>query len=192
MVLDGRPRSVFSMPRRWQRCQERKTDAGRPAAGNCPLSKNCRRSASIAGARSARIGPVTFREAIAHFGSARAAAAALATVGDAAIAREEEALAALGGRFLVLGDLDYPPALANLDGAGPPEIITGAQVSRYTGGATPKIDVLWNQTAAGGTYADIPVDQAHTEGNLVSAPAWPAHPAWIAQFLALLGTRITL
>ena len=44
---------------------------------------------------------------------------------------------------------------------------------------------------AGGTYADIPVDQAHTEGNLVSAPAWPAHPAWIAQFLALLGTKIS-
>ncbi|WP_027016919.1 DJ-1/PfpI family protein [Comamonas composti] len=44
---------------------------------------------------------------------------------------------------------------------------------------------------AGGIYMDIPVDQAHTEGNLVSAPAWPAHPAWIAQFLALLGTRIT-
>ena len=45
---------------------------------------------------------------------------------------------------------------------------------------------------AGGHYADIPVDQAHTEGNLVSAPAWPAHPAWIAQFLTLLGTRIQL
>ena len=45
---------------------------------------------------------------------------------------------------------------------------------------------------AGGTYADIPVDQAHTDGNLVSAPAWPAHPAWLAQFLALLGTRISL
>ena len=44
---------------------------------------------------------------------------------------------------------------------------------------------------AGGTYADIGVDQAHTEGNLVSAPAWPAHPAWIAQFLSLLGTRIS-
>ena len=50
---------------------------------------------------------------------------------------------------------DYPPAIANLDGAGPPEIITGAQVSRYTGGATPKIDVLWNQTAAGGTWGII-------------------------------------
>ncbi|MDR2333543.1 MAG: DJ-1/PfpI family protein [Burkholderiaceae bacterium] len=43
---------------------------------------------------------------------------------------------------------------------------------------------------AGGTYADIAVDKAHTDGNLVSAPAWPAHPAWIAQFLAVLGTRI--
>jgi protease I len=44
---------------------------------------------------------------------------------------------------------------------------------------------------AGGQYADIAVDQAHTDGNLVSAPAWPAHPQWLAQFLALLGTRIT-
>ena len=44
---------------------------------------------------------------------------------------------------------------------------------------------------AGGTYADIGIDQAHTDGNLVTAPAWPAHPAWIAQFLAVLGTRIT-
>ena len=45
---------------------------------------------------------------------------------------------------------------------------------------------------AGGRYADIAVDQAHTQGNLVTAPAWPAHPAWMAQFLALLGTQITL
>ncbi|MDN5841897.1 MAG: DJ-1/PfpI family protein [Alcaligenaceae bacterium] len=44
---------------------------------------------------------------------------------------------------------------------------------------------------AGGTYADIAIDQAHTDGNLVTAPAWPAHPAWLAQFLAVLGTRIT-
>jgi protease I len=46
--------------------------------------------------------------------------------------------------------------------------------------------------AAGGKYADIPVDQAHVDGNLVTAPAWPAHPAWLAQFLQVLGTRITL
>jgi protease I len=44
---------------------------------------------------------------------------------------------------------------------------------------------------AGGTFAAIAVDQAVTDGNLVSAPAWPAHPVWIAQFLVVLGTKIT-
>lgn len=47
-------------------------------------------------------------------------------------------------------------------------------------------------TRAGGTYMDIAVDQAHVDGNLVTAPAWPAHPAWLAKFLAVLGTRIEL
>lgn len=45
---------------------------------------------------------------------------------------------------------------------------------------------------AGGRYVEIPVDQAHTDGNLVTAPAWPAHPAWLAAFLKVLGTRIEL
>lgn len=39
---------------------------------------------------------------------------------------------------------------------------------------------------AGATYADIAVDCAVTEGNLVTAPAWPANPAWMAQFMKLL------
>ncbi|AGZ33765.1 protease [Pseudomonas sp. SWI6] len=43
---------------------------------------------------------------------------------------------------------------------------------------------------AGGKFIDIAVDQAHVEGNLVTAPAWPAHPAWLAAFLKVLGTRI--
>ena len=45
---------------------------------------------------------------------------------------------------------------------------------------------------AGGNFADIPVDQAHVDGNLVTAPAWPAHPDWLAKFLLVLGTRIEL
>lgn len=45
---------------------------------------------------------------------------------------------------------------------------------------------------AHGKYAEIAIDGAVTDGNLVTAPAWPAHPAWIAQFLQVLGTRITL
>ena len=43
---------------------------------------------------------------------------------------------------------------------------------------------------AGGKYVEIPMDAAHVDGNLVTAPAWPAHPAWLAKFLAVLGTRI--
>ena len=31
---------------------------------------------------------------------------------------------------------------------------------------------------------------AVTDGNLVTAPAWPAHAAWIREFLEVLGTRI--
>ncbi|MBW4047045.1 MAG: DJ-1/PfpI family protein [Proteobacteria bacterium] len=64
-------------------------------------------------------------------------------------------------------------------------VLQGRQCSAYPA-CGPEV------TAAGGRYADIPVDAAVTEGNLVSAPAWPAHPAWIAQFLKLLGTQISL
>jgi protease I len=45
-------------------------------------------------------------------------------------------------------------------------------------------------TRAGGRYADIAVDDAAVDGWLVTAPAWPAHPKWIAAFLEVLGTRI--
>lgn len=40
--------------------------------------------------------------------------------------------------------------------------------------------------ASGGTYADIAIDAAVTEGNLVTAPAWPANANWMKQFMALL------
>ena len=45
-------------------------------------------------------------------------------------------------------------------------------------------------TRAGGTFVGIPVDQAHVDGNFVTAPAWPAHPEWLAKFLQVLGTKI--
>lgn len=47
---------------------------------------------------------------------------------------------------------------------------------------------------AGGTYvpASAGFDNAVTDGNLVTAPAWPAHPAWIRAFLEVLGTKISL
>jgi protease I len=64
------------------------------------------------------------------------------------------------------------------------DVIRGRTVSAYPACA-PEVRL------AGATYADIPIDGAATDGNLVTAPAWPAHPAWMAQFLAVLGTRIT-
>jgi len=77
------------------------------------------RRARLRLARSARIGPVTFHEALAHFGSARAACARLTTVSDATLAREEEILVDCGGRFVVAGDAAYPTALAALPDAPP-------------------------------------------------------------------------
>jgi protease I len=64
-------------------------------------------------------------------------------------------------------------------------VLTGRACSCYPAVA-PEV------TAGGGTFADIAVDQAHTDGKLVTAPAWPAHPAWLAQFVTVLGTKIEL
>lgn len=46
--------------------------------------------------------------------------------------------------------------------------------------------------ACGGTWAEPSsgLDSAHVDGNLVTAPAWPAHPAWIRAFLDVLGTPL--
>ncbi|QTA82075.1 Intracellular protease, PfpI family [Desulfonema limicola] len=45
---------------------------------------------------------------------------------------------------------------------------------------------------SGGTWIDIAMDEVHVDGNLITAPAWPAHPKWLAKFLEVLGTRIEL
>ncbi|HSJ01696.1 MAG: DJ-1/PfpI family protein [Verrucomicrobium sp.] len=47
-------------------------------------------------------------------------------------------------------------------------------------------------TLAGGEFQNIAVDGAYVDGNLVTAPAWPAHPAFLKEFLKVLGTRIEL
>lgn len=45
-------------------------------------------------------------------------------------------------------------------------------------------------TLAGGKYVDLPMTEAHVDGNLVSGPAWPAHPAWLAKFLQVLDKSV--
>jgi len=58
-------------------------------------------------------------------------------------------------------------------------VIDGRTVSAYPA-CRPEVEL------AGATYADIAVDAAVTDGNLVTAPAWPAHPAWLSQFHKVL------
>lgn len=47
-------------------------------------------------------------------------------------------------------------------------------------------------TTAGGEYMDIGVDEAYVDGNLVTSPAWPGHPAFIREFLKVLGVKIEI
>lgn len=45
---------------------------------------------------------------------------------------------------------------------------------------------------AGGEFMDIPVDGAYVDGNLVTSPAWPAHPSFMREFLILMGATIKI
>lgn len=65
------------------------------------------------------------------------------------------------------------------------DLLTGKSCSCYPA-VSPEV------TVAGGSFvpASPGFDNAYTDGNLVTAPAWPAHPAWMRQFLKLLGSTI--
>lgn len=86
--------------------------------------------------RSPRIGPVSYRQLLARFGTAGDALRAIpdlaargggkASVADAdAIEREIAASRALGARYLLMGDADYPALLDQMEGAPPALIIRG-------------------------------------------------------------------
>ncbi|MBY4678731.1 DJ-1/PfpI family protein [Marinobacterium arenosum] len=64
-------------------------------------------------------------------------------------------------------------------------VIDGKKVSAYPACA-PEVQL------AGGHYQEIEIDAAVTDGTLITAPAWPAHPQWLRQFVEALGARITL
>jgi len=65
------------------------------------------------------------------------------------------------------------------------DVIQGRRVSAYPA-CSPEVRL------ARADYADIAVTEAVTDGPFVTAPAWPAHPAWIAQILKALGAEIRL
>lgn len=65
------------------------------------------------------------------------------------------------------------------------DVVRGKRLTAYPAVA-PEV------TMAGGHFESVNVYEAVTDGNLVTAPAWPAHPQWIAAFLKVLGTEIKL
>jgi protease I len=83
------------------------------------------------------------------------------------------------------GDADKPIA-AICHGA---QVLAAADVikNKYCS-AYPAVSPEVN--AAGGTWVEVDMDKAHVDGKLVTAPAWPAHPQWLAEFLKILGTKI--
>ncbi|MDE1148525.1 MAG: DJ-1/PfpI family protein [Azospirillaceae bacterium] len=64
-------------------------------------------------------------------------------------------------------------------------VLKGRKVSAYPA-CRPEVEL------AGAEYADIAIDGAITDGKLVTAPAWPAHPAWLAHLLKVLGAEIRI
>jgi DNA processing protein len=87
--------------------------------------------------RSENIGPVTYFQLLARFGSAAAALSAIPDlaargggrapklVSRASVEREIETVARLGARYLFLGEGLYPPLLAELESAPPALIVKG-------------------------------------------------------------------
>lgn len=58
-------------------------------------------------------------------------------------------------------------------------VVKGKRVSCYPA-CSPEVEL------AGGTFASVDMAEAVVDGNLVTAPAWPAHPQWLAKFLPVL------
>jgi len=65
------------------------------------------------------------------------------------------------------------------------DVIRGKSCTAYPA-CRPELELAgakWVEPSAG-------YDSAHTDGNLITAPAWPAHPAWVRAFVAALGAPI--
>jgi protease I len=63
-------------------------------------------------------------------------------------------------------------------------VLKGRKVNAYPACA-PEVEL------AGGTYVKVEMTDAVVDGNLVTGPAWPAHPQWLARFLEVLEAHRT-
>ncbi|MGE6786568.1 DJ-1/PfpI family protein [Ensifer adhaerens] len=116
-------------------------------------------------------------------------------------AEDYDALVIPGGRapeYLRLNP-DVIKAVQHFFAAGKPvaAICHGAQLLAAAGVLKGRICAAYpacrpEVELAGGIYADIAISDAVADGNLVTAPAWPAHPSWLRQFMAVLDASALL
>jgi protease I len=63
-------------------------------------------------------------------------------------------------------------------------VISGKRLNAYPACA-PDVEL------AGGTFVPLEMTEATVDGNLVTGPAWPAHPAWLAKFNEVLTQHLS-
>src|SRR2546428_5313995 len=61
------------------------------------------------------------------------------------------------------------------------QVVNGKRLTAYPA-VGPEVEL------AGGTFVSVTATEAVVDGTLVTSPAWPGHPRWIAEFLKVLGT----
>ncbi len=64
------------------------------------------------------------------------------------------------------------------------DIVRGKVLTCYPA-CSPEVEL------AGGKYIEVAMTGAVVDGMLVTAPAWPAHPAWLAKFLQVIEEYMT-
>ena len=64
-------------------------------------------------------------------------------------------------------------------------VVTGRKVTGYKA-------IGPDLTLAGANYVEVEPTEVVVDGNLVTSPAWPGHPKWLAEFVKLLGTTINV
>ena len=63
-------------------------------------------------------------------------------------------------------------------------VLRGRRLNAYPACA-PEVEL------AGGTFVKVDFSDAVVDGNLVTGPAWTAHPAWLARFLEVVEVHMT-
>jgi len=65
------------------------------------------------------------------------------------------------------------------------DVVKGRKLTAYPA-VSPEVKL------AGGEFQVIPADGVFVDGNLVTSPAWPAHPSFIREFLKIMGAKIEI